>query len=118
MNAEFEYLALVVSYPELLGKTILKGTGLDVTGYNCTLRASEIKKIFSDHGNEKTENLRGQRAITKEDIKMIPEILSSPDDVTLDKKLYQGKPVIKFIKTINGKMTVSAYVSKKHLHFI
>lgn len=98
-----------------LAARIKKDTGLDVDRYNCTLRASEIRKIFADHGNEKTEAPRGQRAIEEDDIVAIPQIIQSPDEIRLSDKLFEGKPVIEFAKTINGKTTVAAYVSAKHL---
>lgn len=101
--------------PENLAIRIKQDTGIDVKSYNCTLRASEIRKIFNDHGNEQTENKRGQRAITEDDFVSIPQIIQSPDEIRLSNVLFEGKPVIQFIKTLNGKTTVVAYVSKKHL---
>lgn len=100
--------------PEDLAARIKQDTGLNVESYNCTLRASEIRKIFSDHGNENTEDLRGQRAITEDDIVSIPEIIQSPDEIRLSDKLFEGKQAIEFVKTINGKTTVVTYVSVKH----
>ena len=38
------------SIPKNLANRIKKDTGVDVENYNCTLRASEIRKIYSDHG--------------------------------------------------------------------
>ncbi|MDR2581692.1 MAG: hypothetical protein LBC85_11970 [Fibromonadaceae bacterium] len=35
------------------------------------------------------------------------------DKIILDDELYRGRPVIKFVKTINGRTTVVSYVSKK-----
>ena len=104
------------SVPLALAERVMQETGVDVDGYNCTLRAKEIRKILLySHGNEAVEALRGQRAITKEDIVLIPEIIQNPDQITLSPDLYEGKPAIHFVKTINGKTTVVAYVSKKHL---
>lgn len=98
-----------------LSDRIKKDTGLDVNKYNCTLRASEVRKIFDDHGNEEKESLRGQRAITEDDFVSIPKIIQNPDEIILSDNLFEGKPVIKFVKTINGKTTVAAYISAKHL---
>ncbi|MEE1280392.1 MAG: hypothetical protein UHH95_06150, partial [Oscillospiraceae bacterium] len=101
--------------PEELAVRIKQDTGIDVESYNCTLRASEIRKIFSNHGDEQTESQRGQRAITEDDFVSIPQIVQNPDEIRLSDELFEGKPVIEFVKTINGKTTVAAYVSKKHL---
>ncbi len=98
-----------------LAALIKSNTGIDVEGFNCTLSAYEIRKMFKDHGNEQAENLRGQRAITEEDILNIPRVILSPSAIKKSPKLYNGKPVINFTKDINGKITVSAVVSDKHL---
>ena len=103
------------SVPKDLAEVIKEETGIDVSNYNCTLRASEVRKIFDDHGDEAKENSRGQRAITENDFALIPKVIQSPDKITLSNKLFEGKPVIEFTKVIDGKVVVSAYVSKKHL---
>ena len=98
-----------------LAQRVMDETGMDIDGYNCTIQAQEIRKILvHSHGNEAFERARGQRAITKEDIINIPEVISSPDSISVSPKLYEGKPVIRFSKTINGRTTVVSYVSKKH----
>lgn len=104
------------SVPSDLAKRVFDETGINIENYNCTLRAKEIRKILlHSHGDENYESSRGQRAITKEDIISIPTIIQNPDSIMLSDKLYEGKPAILFVKTINGKTTVVAYVSKKHL---
>ena len=97
-----------------MAEKIKEKTGLDLTGYNVTLRADEVRKIFKDHGTEKTEMPRGQRPITADDFEKIQEIIENPDDIIYTGDRYQEKPVIHFVKTINGKTTVVSYVSSKH----
>ena len=104
-----------VTISEELAERIKGDTGVDVEGYNCTVRATEIRKILSSHGTIGTESPRGQRAITAEDFVHIPDIIQNPDEIVLAEKLYDNKPVIKFIKSINGKTTVVSYVSQKHM---
>ncbi len=90
-------------------------TGIDLKNYNLVLRASEVKKILlHSHGSQRKENLRGQRVIEKDDFLNIPTIITSPDTICLSDKLFEGKPVIEFVKTINGKTTIVTYVSRKH----
>ena len=72
------------------------------------------KIVVNSHGDAKREALRGQRVITKEDILLIPQVVDNPDNIKLSDKLYEGKLVIEFKKTINGKTTVVSYVSTKH----
>lgn len=100
--------------PADLAARIRTDTGVDVEGYNCALGANEIRKIFKDHGREQTEDSRGQRAITADDILSIQEIIQAPDTIRLSKKLYNGKPAIEFVKTVNGRTTIVTYVSDKH----
>ncbi len=98
-----------------LADFVFSKTGINIKNYNLTLRASEIRKILlNSHGNEANESLRGQRAIKPNDLLSIPKIITEPDDIRLSKKLFEGKPVIEFEKTVNGKTTVVTYVSKKH----
>lgn len=101
--------------PEDLAMKVKSETGVETEGYNCTLRATEVRKIFKKHGNEKTEVPRGQRPITVEDFINIPMVIQSPDNIKLSPEPYEGKPVILFEKDINGKTTVVSYVSRKHL---
>ena len=99
-----------------LAKRIVKEVWINVEGYNCSLAAYEIKKIKKDHGNEEREALRGQREVTEDDYVPIPTVILEADSITLSDKLYNGRPVINFIKTVNeSRITVSAYVSDKHL---
>ena len=98
-----------------LADEIKNVTGIDVSNYNCTLRASEVRKILKNHGQEITEKTRGQRAITPDDFELIPKVIQNPDNISLSDKLFEGKPVIVFSKIIDGKIVVSAYVSRKHL---
>lgn len=101
--------------PADLAAVIRSKTGIDVENYNCSISGYEIRKIFKDHGNEKSEALRGQRAITVDDIANIPAVVQSPEYIALSKKDYMGKPVIIMSKNINGNLTVVAVVSNKHL---
>lgn len=103
------------SIPSDLAQRVKQETGVDIDGYNCSISAYEIQKIIKDHGSDATEAPRGQRPITPRDICNIPEIIQSPDLIKLAPNLYNGRPVIHFVKTIDGKMTVVAYTSKRHM---
>lgn len=104
------------SVPSDLAARIHADTGIDVEGYNCSISAYEIQKILKNsHGNSAGEASRGQRALTVDDILAIPDIIQSPDRITRSERDYNGKPVILFEKTINGRTTVVSYVSDKHM---
>ena len=100
---------------EELAKMIYNKTEIDVSGFNCSLSAYEIRKIFKDHGDEQKENLRGQRAVTEKDLLNIPRVIQDADEISESPKQYNEKPVINFIKELNGRFTVSAVVSNKRL---
>jgi len=100
--------------PENLANRVLQETGVDIKNRNVTLGAYEVQKIFKDHGNEDTEALRGQRAVTAEDFESIVEVIESPDDIRLSSETYNGRPVLEFSKAVGDKITVVTYDSKKH----
>ena len=100
-------------YKDLADRT-KNDTGVNIEGYNVSLTANEIRKIYEDHGSEATEFPRGQRAITEDDFVNIPRVIQNPDKIELASDTYNGKPAIKFIKTINGRTTVVSWVSDKH----
>lgn len=114
-NPTFNKKMYFGAIPEAYAAVIKNETGIDVNNYNCTLASDEIRKIFKDHGDEQREALRGQRAITEDDIVHIPEVLQAPDKIKLSDKKYDGKSAIEFTKNIDGRLTVVAVVSDKHL---
>ncbi|MFI3219596.1 MAG: hypothetical protein QX189_10815 [Methylococcales bacterium] len=63
-----------------------KATGIDVSGFVHAVDESAIRHIFEKHGNEKSEALRGQVAVTNEDIESIADVLMSPDNIEQGKK--------------------------------
>ena len=99
--------------PDELSQRVSLETGVDIAGYNCTLHAQEILKILNRHGNGAAEEAHGQRAITADDFVLIPEIVQNPDQIRLSEKLYNGRPVLLFSKTINGRTTVVTYASQR-----
>ncbi len=100
--------------PDLAGK-IQSDTGINVENYNLSLGSNEIRKILKDHGNEATEALRGQRAITADDFSHVMDVVLNPTSVKLSDKTYMGKPAIVFTGNHNGRMNVVAVVSDKRL---
>lgn len=100
---------------ESAAKNIYEKTGVNVRGYNISLKGYEIRKILlNSHGNAKAESMRGQAAINTSDLLKIPEIITSHDYVGLSDKLYNGNKVIEFRKEFDGKTVVISYVSGKH----
>lgn len=89
--------------PESASAFVKSSTGVDVTGYTAILPGSSVQHIFNRHGNVQTEAARGQQAVTAEDIALIPQVLSTPDSVTLSEEAdAMGRPVLLFSKQIGG----------------
>jgi hypothetical protein len=87
-------------------------TGVNITGNNLSLSAMEIRKIIAKHGDNATENKRGQRSIVLDDFAAIPSIVTEYDKVTLA-GTHNGRPVLLFEKEINGKTTAVTYTSER-----
>ena len=88
--------------------------GLNVDNYNISLRTDMIRHALKEDSNAETEIARGQVPITENDFLNIPNIINSPDNISLSGKTAQGKDVIKFEKNIHGNNVVITYVSDKH----
>lgn len=101
--------------PSDLAARIIADTGLNVESYNLSLGSYEIRKILKDHGDEKKEVPRGQRAVTANDFAHVVDVVLNPDKITLSEEKYMGKPAIVFIGENNGRMNVVAVVSDKRL---
>ncbi len=56
-------------------------TNLDISDYERVIDNYGVKHAFKKHGNPKTEEPRGQIAITADDFEKIPEIVENPDKV-------------------------------------
>ena len=79
--------------------------GINLNGYNLELRASDIKHAFNQHSNDGKENLRGQKAITENDIANFAEVVTSFDAV----KKGSVSNSLTFIKQIDGQVYAITY---------
>ncbi len=63
-------------------------TRIDVSDYNWYIDIYSVKHIFKQHGDYKSEYLRGQQNVTTADFKKIYSIINSPDNIkyTIDQK--------------------------------
>ncbi|MDO4838967.1 MAG: hypothetical protein Q4B32_11340 [Clostridia bacterium] len=96
-----------------LAAAIEEATGLDAEDYNLALHADEVRKITESHGNEASENLRGQAAITMNDLLDIPEVVKNATKITAGE--YEGHDAIVFVREQGNRTTTVTYmVNKKH----
>lgn len=82
-----------------VAKRIHQATGFDVAGYTHSIDESAIRHIVKEHGDAKTEEARGQIAIGEDDIVIVSEIVSNPDEVTKGNST-SGKQTVVFKKKI------------------
>ncbi|MBQ7863793.1 MAG: hypothetical protein IJ353_04910 [Lachnospiraceae bacterium] len=85
--------------------------GIDIHDFNLSLGGNEIRKIMKKHGNAESENLSGQREVTKEDFYQIPFVISKPTNIMAGGE-YEGKPCLMFKR--DG-YSVVGVVSDKHI---
>lgn len=76
------------------------------------LTSDELKHIFRQHGNEKTEELRGQEAITPRNFHYVLDAIFSPDNVELLTD-DSGVSSLIFRKNSKNKVTAVTVVSEK-----
>lgn len=70
---------------------------IDVSEYNHTIDASDIRHAWDRHG-EGNEKSRNNIPLTKEDFKRIPDIIANPDEVKLGTSHAKQPPSISYIK--------------------
>ena len=76
--------------------------GYDIRGYKHTLDNYFVQHVMKQHGNQKAETARGNIAITEDDIRRIPDILSAPDFIVYGSTARTGNKAITFIKAEAG----------------
>ena len=83
-----------------LAQKIHKETNVDLSGFNLELRADDIKHLFKEHGSIKTETLRGQRAVTIDDVLNFADIIHN-----FDRVITTNDNGLRFIKKTDEKIT-------------
>ena len=92
-----------------IGENVLKD-------YSHSVSLSAIRHIKRQHGNAKSEGLRGQIAITEADMARIPEIISQYDGIRSDFTSDDGKNAqrVAYVKRFNdGVIVYVEQISKK-----
>lgn len=97
-NTDRAYLGKV---PDATAQMVLSDTGINITGYNAVMQSGAIRHMFNRHGDADTEASIGQRAVTPEDVAMIPLVISNPDKVSLSTKTdANGRKALLFEKDL------------------
>lgn len=93
--------------------TIAGAAELDIAGFDFVLDPSALRHVARKHGSDATEQPRGQRAVTADDYKLLPQILSAPDAIANVGTSDQGEPLIEYRKLIGGVRFVAVLAVRK-----
>ena len=93
---------------------IKQSLGVDLENYNISLSTNAIRHTNKNHGNIQTEANRGQVAVTTEDFKLIPKIVTGFDNVSLSGTTENSNQAILFEKQIGDMYYLVSYVSDKN----
>ncbi|WP_292920131.1 hypothetical protein [Oscillibacter sp. CAG:155] len=97
-NVDRAYLGKV---PDAVARKVLADTGLNISGYTAVIHGDSVRHMFKNHGDAQAEAARGQVALTPETAANIPQVLSSPDRVSLSGNTdARGLPTLLFEKRI------------------
>lgn len=55
--------------------------GIDTTGYKHELTRDDLRHMMKQHGDTAAESAKGQLAVTPDDLKLIPDIISTYDNI-------------------------------------
>ena len=78
-----------------------KDNGFDISGYQHDLDVSGTRHAIKEHGQPKTEEPRGQIAITDEDFEKIPDVIYGYDEVAFTGKNKIGRETITYKKAFD-----------------
>lgn len=82
-------------------------TNVDVAGFDFALDAASVRHVREQHGGA-PELLRGQRPVTADDYAKLPSVLGQPDRIEDAGASDIGRPMVRFVKEIDGETFVAA----------
>lgn len=93
---------------EELAADIFNKTGIDVENYNIQMSSDNIRHVYKDHSDVKTEAGRNQIPLDAELIAKLPQVFDNPDEISFSSNPdTRGRRVMMFEKRINGKIIVA-----------
>ena len=93
---------------EELAADIFNKTGIDVENYNIQMSSDNIRNVYKDHSDVKTETGRNQIPLDAELIAKLPQVFDNPDEISFSSNPdTRGRRVMMFEKRINGKIIVA-----------
>lgn len=84
--------------------------GAEVDLFDFSIDASAIRHVLTQHGNEKAEAARGQRAVTAEDYAGLAALLNAPDAIEdAGKARRTGLPLVRFVRKVGGESWAAVF---------
>lgn len=99
-NSGNKIFAVLAKVDPAVANKVKSVTGIDVTDFVHGIDEVAVRHIFKHHGDDVTESLRNQVAVTKEDIASLNEVLNNPDTVDYSGTLSDGTPTITLKKKV------------------
>lgn len=96
-------------------KRLAELSGLDVSGYQHVIDSFALRHVARQHGDQASEELRGQTAPTAQDLARIPEVVA-PENFVGTGKSAEGLPTLIYQKRFNGSFLVVEEVRDKRRH--
>lgn len=112
-NTDRAYLGKI---PDSVARMVQEQIGVDISGYNAILHSDNIRHIMKNHGDPMVEAARGQSPVTVEALAALPDVISSPDSVTISPNQdSRGRKILVFQKNIGGTyITMQAVADGTH----
>lgn len=98
------------------GQKVGADTGVNIKGAKKILTAHAVRHAFVRHGNQKSEDERGQVGITEKDFDFLHDILTAPNSVVKgDVMNRKGHPTLLFSKKMRGRLynVIASFVTSK-----
>ncbi len=92
---------------------IQKATNLNAFNKSIAISSHDIRHMLKEHGDAKTESLRGQEAISSGNFKYVIESIAEPDEVMLETDEKSGSKSVILKKEIDKKITAITVFSEK-----
>lgn len=86
----------------------------DVERFDLTLDPFAIRHVEKEHGNERAEARRGQRAVTSADYALLPQLVSESDTIEEAGKSWKtGAQLVRFVWDRGGEEWVATFEVRK-----
>ena len=97
-NSPNERQKLIIGKVSKKLEEVARNNGFDIANYEHDLDVSGTRHAFKEHGQQKTEEPRGQIAINDADFEKIPDVIYNYDEVTFTGKNKIGRETITYKK--------------------